>query len=647
MRCAVALGIGIGMLVGVGTAWSADVDASFTYQGRLEHNGVPVDGNADFQFTLWNAEAGGTQQGAMVPVTAVDVEHGQFTVELDFGFDVFAGDARWLQITVRSPAGSGSYYTLTPRQPVRAVPYALWARNAWNLTGNTGTSTGTNFLGTTDNVPLDVRSWGLRVYRFTAGYGGYSPNIVGGYSGNTASTDVYGATISGGGEAGLLNTVTDDFGTIGGGRLNQAGNNSSPTYDRQFATVGGGTGNTASGRTSTIGGGASNTADGENATIAGGLDNSASALWATVGGGYGHTASAQGATVGGGEGNDAMAEDAVVAGGSFNNASGNHSAICGGTSNAITAEYSFIGGGILNTVAGTQAATIAGGWYNNVQTDYSTIGGGQENTVTGVRGTVGGGRDNTAASSCATVCGGWGNAAAHYNSVVAGGRDNVASGDTSCIGGGYLNGTSGRWSMVPGGTQNDADGECSFAAGARAHAAHDGAFVWNDNCGASLASSTANEFRVRASGGVYIFSGAGTAAGVRLPAGSGSWSSLCDREAKMQLLPIDPGDVLQRVVALPLTTWSYRAEGEHVRHLGPMAQDFHAAFGLGPDNRHISDIDLDGVALAAIQGLHRQATQREAQLAELRAENRALAARLAAVEAMLGELCTEREEGGR
>ena len=75
-----------------------------------------------------------------------------------------------------------------------------------------------------------------------------------------------------------------------------------------------------------------------------------------------------------------------------------------------------------------------------------------------------------------------------------------------------------------------------------------------------------------------------------------------DRALKEGLAPVDPRQVLARVVALPMATWSYK--GETVRHLGPMAQDFSAAFGLGADDRHIHVIDASGVALTAIQGLH-------------------------------------------
>jgi len=97
----------------------------FTYQGRLLRDGSPVNGNCDFQFQLWDAASGGTQVGSTQTLTNVPVNNGIFTVQLSFSGRPFTGDARWLQISVRYPAGSGSYQLLTPRQPLTAVPYGF------------------------------------------------------------------------------------------------------------------------------------------------------------------------------------------------------------------------------------------------------------------------------------------------------------------------------------------------------------------------------------------------------------------------------------------------------------------------------------------------------------------------------------------
>ena len=101
-----------------------------------------------------------------------------------------------------------------------------------------------------------------------------------------------------------------------------------------------------------------------------------------------------------------------------------------------------------------------------------------------------------------------------------------------------------------------------------------------------------------------------------------------DRNLKEGFAAVDPGAVLAKVLALPLTTWSYR--GEPVRHLGPMAQDFHAAFGLGADDRHIHTLDAGGVVLAAIQGLHALVAAQARQLAAIERECAALRTELEA-----------------
>src|SRR5206468_1978185 len=136
-----------------------------------------------------------------------------------------------------------------------------------------------------------------------------------------------------------------------------------------------------------------------------------------------------------------------------------------------------------------------------------------------------------------------------------------------------------------------------------------------------------NEFSARATGGVRFVSAvdAGTGnptAGVKLAPGSGSWSSLSDRNLKANFAVVDGRDVLQRLAVLPVSTWNYQAQGAGVRHMGPTAQDFRAAFGLGEDDTTISTVDEQGVALAAIQGLY---ATTQAQNAELRQANAELA----------------------
>ena len=333
-------------------------------------------------------------------------------------------------------------------QPVTAA--------AWGLSGNAGTTPGTNFLGTTDNQALQLHVNGARALRIEPD--ATSPNLIGGYSGNSVTAGAYAASIGGGGSSGFVNTVTDIYGVVGGGRANQAGDAAGTTVDTPHATVGGGFNNVASGAAATVGGGQGNTASGSVAVIAGGLGNDATSQAATVAGGSDQTASGLNSTIGGGD---------------HNTASGSLSTVSGGASNTASDSYATVGGGYESTASGN-SATVAGGMWNVASGGGATVGGGVNSTASGSYTTISGGRLNSASGSYATV------------------------------GGGYMNEATGGWSTVPGGDYNAADGAFSFAAGRRAKADHDGTFVWGDSTDADFASTAANQFLIRAGGGVGI-----------------------------------------------------------------------------------------------------------------------------------------------
>jgi hypothetical protein len=105
--------------------------------------------------------------------------------------------------------------------------------------------------------------------------------------------------------------------------------------------------------------------------------------------------------------------------------------------------------------------------------------------------------------------------------------------------------------------------------------------------------------------------------GSRLAARSGSWVTFSDRNAKQDILAVDELKVLERVLQIPISTWRYKTEESKALHMGPMAQDFHGAFGLGDSDRNIATVDSDGLALAAIQGLNKKLERKNAEL-ELR-----------------------------
>lgn len=277
--------------------------------------------------------------------------------------------------------------------------------------------------------------------------------------------------------------------------------------------------------------------------------------------------------------------------------------------------------------ASTEGAVIAGGWNIAASGIWESIGGGGRNIASGRGATIGGGSVNKATGNSSAIGGGSDNVSGGGASTVAGGEEITSSGEYATAGGGELNQSSGRYATIPGGSANTSSGDFSFAAGRRAMALHRGAFVWADGSEASAGlgerffSTTANEFAVRATGGVRfvtaIDANGSNAAGITLAPGSGTWTSLSDRHAKENFTPANPREILNKVAALPLASWNYKAQGASVRHVGPLAQDFPAAFGLGTDDKHIATVDAVGVALAAIQGLNGKVEERS-ERAEIR-----------------------------
>jgi hypothetical protein len=102
---------------------------------------------------------------------------------------------------------------------------------------------------------------------------------------------------------------------------------------------------------------------------------------------------------------------------------------------------------------------------------------------------------------------------------------------------------------------------------------------------------------------------------------------------------VDPQAVLARVAGLPITKWSFKLD-RATRHIGPTAQDFHAAFEVGADDKHIATVDEEGVALAAIQGLNQKLDAKDAEIQDLKQENALLSTRLSEVESTLTKLAS-------
>ena len=441
----------------------------------------------------------------------------------------------------------------------------------WSLSGNAGTNSATQFIGTTDAQALALRtrnSRSLLIDPSTTLVGGFplSVNWLAGHSGNTTSAGVNGGTIAGGGAfaGGDLtitsegpNSVTDSYGAVGGGFSNRAGNNNADAYDG-FA-----------------------------ATVAGGESNVASAIRASVGGGGSNTAASTGATVAGGVSNDALGTASAVAGGAANNAQGYAAMIPGGETNCAGGNYAFAAGrnakvrirtggdggsGCIGVAASGDANGDEGTfvWADAQATDFQSTGPNQFLVRAD-----GGVMINT-------------------NALPASGDDLVLR-------------------ARPGG-DTDADFKMVTSSGKT------GLFYLDDGGGGfyfAPQSLTLNTNRLEVGGGSN---------GVAFLSYGGAWSNASSRAFKTVLAEVDPLAILDRLVQLPISTWTYNGSAEGT-HLGPMAEDFKAAFDLAGDGKSISTVDADGVALVAIQGLNRK----------LESENAALRAELAELRALVLE----------
>ncbi len=245
-----------------------------------------------------------------------------------------------------------------------------------------------------------------------------------------------------------------------------------------------------------------------------------------------------------------------------------------------------------NSISGPDC--FAAGRNNVISANFGSIGGGDTNTVNGIYGAIGGGQLNLAGAV----------------SAVAGGFNNAAANSYAAIGGGESNTVLGAYATIPGGRGNRADGVYSFAAGHRARASHAGCFVWADSSNADFTTTADEQFIIRADGGVGIGTNAPgfpleMASGAHVTVG-GVWTNASDKRLKENFESVDREDLLKKISELPIERWNYKNEDESIQHIGPVAQDFYALFGVGNDDRSISTIDPAGIALAAIQELDKK-----------------------------------------
>lgn len=668
---------------------------AFTYQGRLNDDGNPANGRYDFQFSLSNAPSGGSQVGSTLTDPGVGVTDGLFTVTLDFGAN-FPGASRWLAIGLRTNGGD-AFTALSPLLELTPTPYAIYTSSAGSATTATTATTAasadsvaaanvTGILGF-EQLPAEV------VTNEESGVtlGGIFDGDGAGLTDLNASQLLLGTVPS----SVLSSFQAPGYNSIGGGEGNVANGGN--------ATVGGGYYNSAGGVFNTVAGGYKNNASGPNDTIGGGVNNIASDQGSTVAGGSVNTASGSGSFVGGGgfdgssfSGNTASGGATTVAGGWGNSAVSTYDTVGGGEGNEANGGNATVGGGYYNS-AGGFFNTVAGGYKNNASGPNDTIGGGVSNLASSQGSTVAGGSGNTA-SGPGSFVGGGGFDGGSFSG-------NTAFGGAATVAGGFGNVAQNTYATVCGGYSNNAAGVFSFAAGNQAEALYQGDFVWADSQASPFNATGSDQFDVRSQGGVdfeatggilmnvsgssglhpaalkldstsgngvglYVVEGSSDAATVIANTGTGdiikgfsgaSGGNLVfevlnsgtvlvngvaltsDRNAKENFTALDNQAVLAKVASLPVTEWNYKVDHQSVRHIGPMAQDFQAAFGLdGGDDKHISVVDEGGVALAAIQGLNQklEATQQAVKAKD--AEIRALQQTVAQLKTMVQSLATQK-----
>jgi len=586
-----------------------------------------------------NTSGGAIDTTRLSPDVALENAANTFTGSNVFTTGLSAGSARITNLATPvnpTDAASKGYVDSVLADPASLpsnVAYVDQA-NAFTTWNTFSTGITTSWIDAPSAASLTLSLGGMPGLRLAPAQ---SPNLIGGSSLNSFTPGVIGTVIGGGGDASSVNVVASNFATISGGAANTAGDSSQSPALTAYATVGGGQINAALATAAVIGGGSSNRVEAEYGTVGGGRLNVTRTVSATIAGGESNNASGYAAVVGGGLGNRATESSSTVAGGSGNRAGDNDAS-------DTNASGATVGGG-RNNEAAAPNATIAGGYWNRTVAPNSVISGGSHNVLYGNSGTIAGGVNNSVGASeadlsnsgYATVGGGNDNHAVGYMSTVGGGGFGTAIGYGSTIAGGRYNVASGTHATVPGGLENRADGDFSFAAGQVAFAAHAGAFVWNGS-GAQVVSPAAGTFTALAPGGFWFGNGGTplmqpgsliqTSTGAYLSTG-GAWTNASDRNLKENFVPVDGEAVLEKLASIPLTTWNYRSQSPSVRHLGPMAQDFAAAFHLGESDRAISTIDASGVALAAAQAL-------EARTRALQKENEELRARIEALEKLIG-----------
>ena len=437
--------------LGLGVQLGHAQSTAFNYQGHLTDASLPPTGSYSMGFQLYNAATGGSPVSFFITFPGVAVTAGDFAVTLDFGSAPYNGQTLWLQVTAGPASGTPSPVILAPRQELPPVPYAIIAGSAATLTPS-ATLSGVPTFGATGGPPFVVNTT-TKVNNLNADLlDGFDSSWfwqLGGNVGTTPGVNFLGTTDNKALEVKVNNTraLRIEPGTTANIIGGYSGNSVAPGMVGAFIGSGG----------------------------SAGFPNTVKNGYGAIAGGLGNTIWLNDSFIGGGIGNSVSGDRSVISGGRDNNIQTNtsNSAIGGGRNNIIQAgaRGAQIGGGEFN-IASTNHATVAGGTNNQALANYAAIGGGKGNVVIGDSGTVAGGERNVA-GNWGTVVGGVANQAG-YSATVVGGRLNYASGDSS------------------------------VAMGNLAQALHTASFVFSDGQGTAFASTAANQFSIRAAGGVRL-----------------------------------------------------------------------------------------------------------------------------------------------